>query len=243
MTASKSFIYGTDRIEYEVVFEPVQRRKVSIHVYPDCSVRVDAPEGRELLEIHQAVLKRAGWIKRHVDEFKRQRAQALPRTYTSGETHFYLGRRYQLKVKKQNGTGPRVKLVRGQICVEIVSREAAAVRESLSAWYRDRAADMFARRFEEIADRVSWLRKAPDWRLVRMKKQWGSCSPAGVILLNPHLVKAPRECIDYVISHELCHLQEHNHSPRYYRLLATIMPSWEGVKARLDGMAELLLNE
>jgi len=76
-----------------------------------------------------------------------------------------------------------------------------------------------------------------------MRTQWGSCSPGGVILLNPHLVKAPRQCIDYVISHELCHLQEHNHSRRYYRLLGKIMPSWEGVKARLDGMAELLLNE
>ena len=76
-----------------------------------------------------------------------------------------------------------------------------------------------------------------------MQKQWGSCSPAGVILLNPHLVKAPRDCIDYVISHELCHLREHNHSPRYYRLLAKIIPSWEAMKARLDGMAELLLNE
>ena len=62
-----------------------------------------------------------------------------------------------------------------------------------------------------------------------MKTQWGSCSPPGTIL-NPHLVKAPRECIDCVISHELCDLKEHNHSPRYYRLLGKIMPSWEGVK-------------
>jgi predicted metal-dependent hydrolase len=56
-------------------------------------------------------------------------------------------------------------------------------------------------------------------------------------------VKAPRECVDYVIAHELCHLKEHNHSPRYYRLLREVMPGWEPVKARLDGMAELLLNE
>ena len=95
----------------------------------------------------------------------------------------------------------------------------------------------------EIADRVVWLKAMPDWRLVRMQKQWGSCSPAGVILLNPHLVKAPRQCVDYVICHELCHLEEHNHSPRYYRLLGQVMPGWETVKTRLDGMAELLLNE
>jgi predicted metal-dependent hydrolase len=90
---------------------------------------------------------------------------------------------------------------------------------------------------------MSWLKMTPDWRIVRMQKQWGSCSPAGVILLNPHLVKAPRECVDYVICHELCHLQEHNHSPRYYRLLGQVMPGWEAVKIKLDSMAEMLLNE
>jgi hypothetical protein len=243
MTTRKSFIYGSDRIEYEVVFEAVKSSRVSIHVYPDGSVRVDAPEERDLPEIHRAVMKRAGWIKHHVDEFKRQRAQALPRTYTSGETVFYLGRRYQLKVKHPRGPERSVKLLRGQICVETGSRDRSEIKEFLAEWYRSRAADVFARRFDEISDSVGWLSRLPDWRLVRMRKQWGSCSPAGVILLNPHLVKAPRECIDYVISHELCHLQEHNHSPRYYRLLGKIMPSWEGVKARLDGMAELLLNE
>lgn len=65
----------------------------------------------------------------------------------------------------------------------------------------------------------------------------------GIILLNPHLVKAPRVCIDYLVCHELCHLQEHNHSPRFYDLLGQVMPGWEPVKTRLDGMAELLLNE
>ena len=56
-------------------------------------------------------------------------------------------------------------------------------------------------------------------------------------------MKAPRDCIDYVIARELRHLKEHNRSPRYYRLLREPMPGWEPVKARLDGMAELLLNE
>ncbi len=59
---------------------------------------------------------------------------------------------------------------------------------------------------------------------------------------NPQLVKAPRECIDYVILHELCHLKQHNHSSRFYGLLDRNMPQWRERKAKLDGMAEMLLN-
>ncbi|MEJ2632642.1 MAG: M48 family metallopeptidase [Acidihalobacter sp.] len=65
-------------------------------------------------------------------------------------------------------------------------------------------------------------------RLLAMKTQWGSCSPRGTLTMNPHLVKAPRECIDYVLLHELCHLAEHNHSDRFYRLMGQVMPRWDG---------------
>ena len=69
----------------------------------------------------------------------------------------------------------------------------------------------------------------------------GQLLTQGKLTLNPHLVKAPRECIDYVILHELCHLAEHNHSERFYRLLHQVMPTWEKTKQQLDGMANKLL--
>ena len=75
-------------------------------------------------------------------------------------------------------------------------------------------------------------------RLQAMRVQWGSCSPTGRITLHPGLVRAPRECIDYVVLHELCHLASHDHSPRFYRLLDRHLPGWKAVKQRLDGMAE-----
>src|SRR5690606_33372808 len=80
------------------------------------------------------------------------------------------------------------------------------------------------------------LAHRPPMRILTMQTQWGSCSPNGRITLNPHLVKAPRECIDYVILHELCHIAEHNHSERFYRLMNQVMPKWEKTKERLDGM-------
>ena len=67
------------------------------------------------------------------------------------------------------------------------------------------------RRLTHVEERLLWLKERPDWRLLEMMKtRWGSCSPRSDVLLNPHLVKAPIECIDYVILHELCHLEEHN---------------------------------
>ena len=178
-----------------------------------------------------------------VTQARAQRAHVLPRSYVSGESHFYLGRRYQLKLTSQKAATPQVKLFQGRLCVETGSRDPDAVKQLLYRWYRDRAAEIFSRRLHEVNEAITWLKGEPPVRLLKMRKQWGSCSPQGVVFLNPHLVKAPRDCIDYVIAHELCHLKEHNHSPRYYRLLGEIMPGWESVKARLDGMAELLLNE
>ncbi|MGH8651495.1 MAG: M48 family metallopeptidase [Gammaproteobacteria bacterium] len=237
------FNYGDERFEYEICFTPDRRKKIAIHVHPDSSIQVDAPDGEALTRIHRTVLKRARWVRSHVQQARLQREHALPRSYVSGESHFYLGRRYQLKVLRENRAGEAVRLLRGRICVESDRRDPESVKEHLSGWYRQRASEVFARRLDAITDRVSWLDSAPPLRLLRMRKQWGSCSPKGIVFLNPHLVKAPRDCVDYVITHELCHLREHNHSPRYYRLLREIMPGWASVKAKLDGIAELLLNE
>ena len=74
----------------------------------------------------------------------------------------------------------------------------------------------------------------PDIKLRKMKRQWGNCSLKGIITLNTALIKAPEICIDYVILHELCHFAEHNHSPRFYRLLTQVMPDWKIIKAQLD---------
>ena len=76
-----------------------------------------------------------------------------------------------------------------------------------------------------------------------MQKQWGSCSPTGVLLLNLHLIKAPARCVDYVLLHEICHLREHNHGNAFCTLLESLLPDWRHMKDRLDNMAEMLLNE
>lgn len=132
--------------------------------------------------------------------------------------------------------------VGGYIQVFVHQRNPEAVRVALNDWYRGRARIVFGERLAAIASSLRWMREAPPLRLQVMKVQWGSCSPGGRLTLNPHLVKVPRECIDYVLLHELCHLKEHNHSKSFYRLLERQLPQWRRKKERLDELAELVLN-
>ena len=132
---------------------------------------------------------------------------------------------------------PQIKMLRGRLEVTVRQRSPEKIRELLHQWYKVRARDVFERRLMALLPKLLWLTEPPTLRLQTMQTQWGSCSTKGTITLNPQLVKAPRDCIDYVILHECCHLVEHNHSERFYRLIGQVMPEWESIKLRLDGLA------
>lgn len=234
--------YGERELEFFWHRRDAEGHKARIHVYPNGLVEVDTPQGATLAEAKQALLKRARWVTRHLNDIEARRSAVLERQYVSGETVFYLGRRYTLKVIP-SGAEQHVKMVRGQVRVTTRDTVPAVVKARLAGWYRNRGREVFHRRLQAVSDRLPWVEETPSWSIRVMKTQWGSCSPSGAIILNPHLVKTPTRCIDYVILHELCHLQEHNHGAGFYRLLKRAMPDWEDVKMRLDGLSELYLNE
>lgn len=252
------FTYGNDTIHYDVIRRPQpaenakqRARKVLIKVHPDQRVVATVPEDASEEAIRNAMLKRARWIWNSVDEFAKQKDAVLPRRYMSGETQFYLGKRYVLKVLADASQQvPNVKLSRGRLNVTLEQNVYEDSEDSLThikplidGWYQNKAKAIFHERLAELLPKTTWVQTMPSFRVMAMKKQWGSCSTKGNLMLNPHLVKAPKECIDYVILHELCHIAEHNHSERFWRLLTQIMPNWKEVKAKLDTMAESYLNE
>jgi hypothetical protein len=238
-----SVLYGEELIRYAVRRKAGRKSgRVAIHVDPDGRVLVDAPENASDKQIRTAVTRRARWIHGHLTAIRIRRAHVLPREYVSGESLLYLGRRYRLKVVTKAGCPAAVRLRGGYIETTVPARNPMAVREALNHWYRGRARLVLEERLEAMASSLRWIRTAPAMRLQIMKVQWGSCSPAGRLTLNPNLVKAPRECIDYVLLHELCHLKEHNHSRKFYRLLERHLPQWRRKKERLDELADLVLN-
>ena len=147
----------------------------------------------------------------------------------------YLGRQYRLKVVPH--VQATVKLLRGFIVVQTHRPEQAEItRELVEGWYRDRAHIKFA---ERIAVNLARFPEPEAFRprglIVRqIRQRWGSMSPAGRLLLNRRLIEAPVDAIDYVITHELCHIAEPHHGAAFYELLDRVLPDWERRKERLE---------
>ena len=237
MSEARVLNYSGEKISFQRVNRKSSSAKILIKVHPDCGVEVMAPSTASDDAIIDAVKKRGRWIYQQVRDFREQQKFTSPRQYISGESHFYLGKQYLLKVNVSLDAPETTKLSRGKLDVFVKEKSPERVRAVLSDWYKQRAKEVFAKRLDAVLEQTLWVKERPPLRILTMKTQWGSCSPAGRLTLNPHLVKTPRECIDYVILHELCHIAEHNHSKKFYRLMQQVMPGWENIKIKLDGMA------
>lgn len=222
--------YGAGRIGYHV-HRSADRQTLGIEVHPDLRVVVRAPPHCDDDLIAERVRRRAAWISRRLDEFRRYSPRTPRRHYVSGESHLYLGRQHRLRIVA--GVLASVRMDRGHLVVTVPDKtDAGRAKALLNRWYRDRARIVFAEVLQEMLPRFG-CHQPPRLIVRSMRTRWGSLSPSGNLTLNLNLIRAPRGCIEYVIAHELCHLKHRNHSPAFYRLLTLVMPDWPKRKERL----------
>ncbi len=227
-----SIRYGRRLIDYTCF--PVERKTMEIAVHPDASVVVKVPAGTEVEAVEAKLRKRARWIVRQQDYFQQFNPRTPQRHYIGGETHLYLGKQYQLKVC--TGGANKVCLKNGAFEVTCWQKVTPHMTQRLmERWYAGKAAEQFAQSLERCWPKIArYGYRKPDIVIQRMQKRWGSLSELGTLTLNVDLVKASKECIDYVVLHELCHLKHHDHSPDFYRLLDALLPEWRQLKHRLE---------
>jgi predicted metal-dependent hydrolase len=109
------------------------------------------------------------------------------------------------------------------------------VRQLVKTWYRKQADQNYEERLAVAYTRFSRENiPYPKISIRRMQSSWGSCSAKGTITLNIKLIQVPKEYIDYVVIHELCHLKYLHHEPEFYYLLSRVMPDWKRKKEKLD---------
>jgi predicted metal-dependent hydrolase len=227
-----SIQYGNSKIDFQLIYK--ERKTLGIKVYPDGSIVVSAPLDTKMDKIIEKVKAKAQWIFKQEMFFMLFEPRAIEKTYESGEGHLYLGRNYRLKIKESNNKS--VKLKGGYIWIETKNKNnTEKIKDELNEWYKQKAIIHFNSLYEQrlkLAEELSSKNTSLKYRW--FNNRWGSCFNDGTICLNLELIKAPKECIDYVIVHEMCHLEHHNHSALFYKLLDKKLPTWRDSKDKLE---------
>jgi predicted metal-dependent hydrolase len=208
----------------EVIKKDIKHVHLSVHP-PSGRVRIAAPLRMNPESIRVFAVSKLGWIRQQQRKLKDQEREA-PREYLDRESHYVWGKRYLLKVV-QADAAPEVQLKHSTLRLSIRPGTSAERKQAvLEEWYREQlkaAVPALVKKWEPLMGV-----KVGRFFVQRMKTKWGSCSPGTSSLrLNAELAKKPRECLEYIVVHEMVHLLEPTHNERFVALLDQFMPKWQ----------------
>lgn len=198
------------------------RRRISLSV-DERGLRIGAPLRASMREIENVLRDHARWVVRKLAEWGEKRAPG--RRWESGETLMFLGKPLKLNIMATAQNVPAVS--RQEDTLEIATPHAqpappATIAALARDWLRSQALADYAARVERY--RAAMAAPQVDIRLSNARTRWGSCHVGGRVLLNWRLIQMPARLIDYVVVHELAHLREMNHSPRFWAVVAKEIP-------------------
>ena len=228
--------YGRTTIPYRI--ERAGRR-VSVAITVDAAdgVVVRAPADLDRARIEALVRRKAAWIVRQSRRFEDLLPHQAEREFVSGETFWYLGRQHRLRVEAVEEGPARVALVQGRLVVRAPARggtvAAETVREALRSWYRRRAELYLAPRLARWAAKLGV--PVPPLLVREPPKRWGSCDAAGRVRINWRVMQVAPRLVDYVLAHELVHLEHRQHDAEFWARLGEVMGDAEGRRGVLRG--------
>jgi len=215
----------------------VLRKKIkNIHLNvlpPDGAVRISVPLGMSEDAIHTFLATRLPWIKKQQEKFKGQERQT-PRKYVSGESHYFLGKRYRLEVVYIDEKSKVEIKNKKKIVLSVRSGSNIEKRGLvLQNWYRNELRQILDPLIKKWQEKIG--AQIEFWGIRRMKTKWGSCNEKTKrIWYNLELIKKPKSCIEYVVVHELVHVIERKHSDKFVRLMDNYLPKWRDEKDELN---------
>lgn len=208
-------------------------KNLHLGVYPPQGrVRVAAPLRVSDEAVRLAVIGKLGWIKRQRARFEAQPRQSR-REMVSGESHYFLGRRYRLRVVEQIGR-PEV-VVRSRFMeLRVRPGSNAGQRDRvMQQWYRSQLKQLIPplmEKWQAVLDVA-----VAEWGVKRMKTRWGTCNAeARRIWLNLELAKKPVQCLEYIVVHELTHLITRHHDDRFMAIMDRHLPMWRQHRQQLN---------
>ena len=211
-------------IPVEVVRKDIKNLHLAVYP-PDGRVRIAVPEHVTDDNIRLAVISRLAWIRKQQAEFETQPRQS-PREMVTGESHYFMGRRYRLEVVEGYGVHSLSLKNNHWMLLTIAPGTSTENREKvLTKWYREQLKQQIPQLLEKWQPVIGV--DVADWHVRKMKTRWGSCNIAAQrILLNLELIKKPVECLEYILVHEMVHLLERHHNDRFKAYMDRFLPQW-----------------
>ena len=218
-------------ITIDVILKDI--KNIHLSVYPPLGhVRIAAPVRMDLDTIRIYAISKLGWIKKQQQKFREQVREA-PREYLNKESHYYLGKRYQLRVIEMDAP-PKVLLKHTtlDLCVRPNS-ELQKKHDVMEEWYREKLKELvpiIIQKWEKT------MGVSPnEFAIKKMRTKWGTCNrEAARIWLNLELAKKPYQCIEYIVVHEMAHLLERNHNSNFVAIMDHYLPEWRQLKIELN---------
>jgi predicted metal-dependent hydrolase len=206
-------------------------RHARIDVRPE-GVEVVVPTRFPMRRVQPFVEEKRPWIERTLRRMRATEAEFPPARLEDGGEVQYLGERLPLQVRVEpNRVRPHVAWRRGPLHVAVSRSGPAAIRDALERWYRRRAREEVAPRLEAAVARAG--RTYASLQIRGQRTRWASCSSSGAMSFNWRLLLAPAEVLDYVVEHEVVHLEVPDHSDNFWDLLAARAPGYEQHEAWL----------
>ena len=227
----KIFTYGDYRYRYHLFRQ--ERKTVSLTVQPNLNIILRCPCDYPEKKIEEFLKRKWNWLEAQIRDLKKFQRKTEGKEYISGESFIYLGRQYRLLVEESRIDN--VGLEKGRIIIKTTEEKSnkAYNQKLIQKWYERKAGEVLEERYCYVLKKFNYEFR-PELALRKMEKRWGSFLAKKKILLNPELIKASKECIDYVITHELCHMRYQNHSKLYYKFLVAHCPNWKELKEKLE---------
>jgi predicted metal-dependent hydrolase len=211
-------------------------KNLHLSVYPPTGrIHISSPKDLNDEAIRLFAVSKIRWIKRHQKGFYEQ-LREQPREYIDGESHYFDGSRYLLKVIEKNGK--HYINVKNKTVLELYVNPNTSIegkQKVFAEWYRTHLKNIVAELIQKWEKIIGV--DCESWEIKKMKTQWGSCKiEKKKIILNLELAKKPKYCLEYIIVHELVHLLERNHNDNFRAYLNQYMPNWKNIKDELNNL-------
>ena len=218
-------IIDNEKYEYELI-ESKRRKTLGINIDRIKGMTIRVPKGTKKEDVEKALMSKKKWIKRKIIEIGEIKLQDKPKEFVGGESFYFIGRNYKLKVIAEDCRDVEVILKDGEFKAYVPNIKKKneyqkEIKSKLIDWYKKEAIAILRERVDIFTSKIG---KGPkDVAIKNYKKKWGKTTKDGKIVFNWKLIMAPMSIIDYIVAHEMCHLVIFDHSKKFWSLVNTLI--------------------